>query len=248
MPLFRTLACVSLIAAVAGARPVFAGAGEPAVAVELFTSQGCFSCPAAEAYLRRLADRRDIVALEFHVHYWDALVYGAAGKWKDPYSSPAHSDRQRAYNQRIRGRAGVYTPQMVVGGRFERVGSDEGRIEDAIRRARGGAPRLDVAVRRAGGNALEVAIDGKAGPASVWLVTFLRAATTEVRSGENKGKTLVSRHIVTAVREVGRWDGTPARLALGAAPPKRGEGCAVLVQHGSDGPVLGAAYCPAERG
>lgn len=99
----------------------------PPVSVELFTSQGCYSCPPAEADLGKLAKRSDVVALEWHVDYWDDLVYGGAGKWKDPFSSPEVTARQRDYNDSIRGQRRVYMPQMIVAGVREAVGSDRSR-------------------------------------------------------------------------------------------------------------------------
>ena len=91
----------------------------PPVVVELFTSQGCYSCPPAEAYLAELAERTDIVALEFHVDYWDSLTYMWHGQWKDPFSSPQYTARQRDYNVAIRDQSGVYTPQMIIDGRIK---------------------------------------------------------------------------------------------------------------------------------
>ena len=100
-----------------------AGDRNGAVVVELFTSQGCYSCPPAEKFLGDLAEQETVIALDFHVDYWDNLVHGADGKWKDPFSRPAYTQRQRVYNQRIRGTGNVYTPQMVIDGRLEAVGS-----------------------------------------------------------------------------------------------------------------------------
>ena len=95
-----------------------AAAEEVPTVVELFTSQGCYSCPPAEAFLGELAKRSDVVALEFHVDYWDDLVYGSAGQWKDPFSDPAYTRRQQVYARGIPG-GRVYTPQIVVDGRLE---------------------------------------------------------------------------------------------------------------------------------
>ena len=104
----------------------------PPVVVELFTSQGCYSCPPAEAYLAELAERTDIVALEFHVDYWDSLTYMWHGQWKDPFSSPQYTARQRDYNVAIRDQSGVYTPQMIIDGRYEAVGSRRPQVADDV--------------------------------------------------------------------------------------------------------------------
>jgi hypothetical protein len=220
-----------------------AAAGGPTV-VELFTSQSCYSCPPAEAFLGEIAQRADVIALEFHVDYWDDLVYGAAGRWKDRYSAPAFTERQRSYNLTIRNKSAVYTPQMVVDGRNEAVGSDRGAVNAAISRAaasRGTPVEVDVALRD---NACAVAIaGGPREPAAVWLVRYLRAETTRVEAGENKGKTLKNHNVVTDLRKIGEWRGERIAiqvpdLALGA-----NEGCAVIVQAERTGPVLGAGMC-----
>ncbi|MFN0023541.1 MAG: DUF1223 domain-containing protein, partial [Parvularculaceae bacterium] len=105
-------------AAIATPAAVATPADKPVV-VELFTSQGCSSCPPAEALMRELAKRPGLVALEWHVDYWDDLHAGSSGKWKDPFSSADHTARQRAYNRALRGTGGAYTPQMVIDGAAE---------------------------------------------------------------------------------------------------------------------------------
>ncbi|MDE0060295.1 MAG: DUF1223 domain-containing protein [Defluviicoccus sp.] len=244
MSMRRLLALAPLLGAlVAGAGT--ARADGPTV-VELFTSQGCYSCPPAERFLGELADRDGVLALEFHVDYWDNLTYGSAGKWKDPYSSPAFTARQRRYNVEIRRRTGVYTPQMVVDGKFEVVGSREGAVEMAIEdaRARAGARVAVAAVAQGGG--LRVSLKG--GPdraGGVWLVSFLRREATRVLRGENHGKLLVNHNIVTEMRRIGEWDGKERTIDVAAVANDEKRGCAVLVQAGAAGPILGAAHCPA---
>ncbi len=213
---------------------------EPAnpVAVELFTSQGCYSCPPAERYLGELAKRQDVIALEWHVDYWDDLVYGGAGSWKDPFSSPDATVRQYAYNDAIEGRRRAYTPQMIVAGRKGMVGSDKGRVEEAIRRARKRGAGVTLNVSAGADGKIVVTADGA--EATVWRIDFLKIHVTEVLRGENKGKKLESHHIVRARTKLGRTGGDP----LASAPPKDGEGCAILAQVGDVGPILAAAYCP----
>jgi hypothetical protein len=215
--------------------------------VELFTSQSCYSCPPAEAYLGELAARDDILALEYHVDYWNRINYGRHGRWNDPFSSPEMTARQRAYNVVLRGTGGVYTPQVVIDGRAEAVGSRRREVSNSITQVRGDdAGRVPVTVMAGEGDALEVSLGALAGKrADVWLVTFIREHTTEVPRGENHGKTLTNHNIDRAVRRIGGWDGTASKVGVSDVMLEEGQGCAVLVQDGQTGPVLGAAYCPA---
>ena len=242
MSIHRLIAALVIAPLALGA--LAARADSPTV-VELFTSQGCYSCPPAERFLGDLADRDDILALEFHVDYWDNLVYGSAGKWRDPFSSPAFTARQRNYNVEIRKRGGVYTPQMVVDGRFEVVGSREVAVESVIEDARARAgKRVKVrAVPDGGGLRVELK-DGPERAGGVWLVSFLRREATRVPRGENHGKLLVNHNIVTEMRRIGDWDGNTKTIGVGAVRNDDRTGCAVLVQAGAAGPILGAAPCP----
>jgi len=219
--------------------------GSPAV-VELFTSQGCYSCPPAEAYLGQLSKRRDVVALEYHVDYWDDLVYGSAGKWKDPFSSPLHTQRQRQYNLSIRKKTGVYTPQMVIGGVLEAVGSHENTVEKAIEIVdQTGISPLSVKFGDSVPGVLDIQVGGpEKSAASIWVVYFHPSIETRVRSGENKGKTLTSHNIVTQVEQVGEWRGAPLSLTVKRSKDRQDDGCAVIVQSQRPGPILGASYCP----
>ena len=246
----RTLfaAAVALtLSAIAAAPHAAAGDRNGAVVVELFTSQGCYSCPPAEKFLGELAGQKSLIALEFHVDYWDDLVYGAAGKWKDPFSKPAYTQRQRTYNQRIRGTGNVYTPQMVIDGKLEAVGSRRLSVLNAMREAESARrDSVGITVTMASGTVQQVALDaaGK-GAGSVWLIRFIKAKETRVRSGENKGKALLSHNIVTEVQKIGKWSGKQASFAVKDFALAEGEGCAVLVQDNRQGPSLGAAQCPA---
>lgn len=223
----------------------FSAAATEKTLVELFTSQSCYSCPPAEAYLGELASRADLVALEFHVDYWDDLVYGAAGRWKDVFSRPAYSDRQRAYNRRIRGTSGVYTPQMIVDGRYQGIGARRQAVERAIRQAaEDGHPRLEVAVSLERGRLVVQVLGSHSEPATLWLARFQRLDTTEVTAGENKGKILTNHHVVSGLRALARWEGAPLRVAVADLVLRPEEGCAAFVQAEQTGPILGAAQCP----
>ena len=247
----RTLSAAALaltMSAMAAVPAATAGDRNGAVVVELFTSQGCYSCPPAEKFLGDLAGEKTVIALEFHVDYWDDLVYGAAGKWKDPFSKPSYTQRQRGYNQQIRRTGNVYTPQMVIDGRLEAVGSRRLSVLNAIRRAEKGLKdRVNVGVTLAAGKVEKVTLAGPVkAEGSVWLVRFIKSKETRVSSGENKGKALLSHNIVTEVQKIGKWAGKPASYTVKGFSLAEGEGCAVLVQNNRQGPILGAAQCPAE--
>jgi hypothetical protein len=211
------------------------------VVVELFTSQGCSSCPPAEAFLRDLAARPGLIALEWHVDYWDDLHAGATGKWKDPFSAPDHTRRQRAYNKVLLGKPSAYTPQLVIDGEKETVGSRRSEIERLIADRQGTEDTavLDVA---AGANGLTVTATAPKG-SSVRLVRFAKAVVTRVAGGENAGDTLAEAHVVRR-QEVLGVTGADKPLVATAPAPAAGEGCAVLVENGDGGPVLAARYCP----
>ncbi len=206
--------------------PAAAGAQRPVV-VELFTSQGCSSCPPADRLLRELAARADVLALAFHVTYWNSLG------WADPYSFAGATARQRRYAP-VSGIGGVYTPQAVVDGAIDVVGSDEAGLRRAI--AAGGRTEVTVSAVRAGAGAV-VALGAGQGSAKVWLVGYDREHVTKVGRGENAGETLVEANIVRGIVEIGTWSGAAVELR-GVAP--EGEALAVLVQ-GGDGRIIGAA-------
>lgn len=220
-----------------------AHAAEPVV-LELFTSQSCSSCPPAEALLGELVDRPAVIALEYHVDYWNELIYGTAGRWRDPFSARAHTERQRDYNMAIRQRREVYTPQMIIDGRAEAVGSGRAAIEKLLTAAMNNRQaRLNVGVRRESADRLVVSVDGLATPADIWLVRFDRRHVTEVRAGENNGKKLANRNVVTGLLRLGAWEGRAQEFAAMVTLADN-QGCAVLVQPASLGPILGAAACP----
>jgi hypothetical protein len=200
----------------------------PPVVVELFTSQGCSSCPPADAFLTDLAhQRRDVLALAFHVTYWDYIG------WKDPYSLDAATARQREYARHL-GTDGVYTPQMVVDGSKGFVGSDRHEGLDAI--AGAAAKSVPVALARDAGG-LVVTVGFGAGTARVLLVGFDSSHDTPVGRGENSGRTLRETNVVRSLTPIGAWTG--AALTLHTSP-QAGEGFAVLLQ-AEDGRIIGAA-------
>ena len=221
-----------------------ARAGGPTV-LELFTSQSCYSCPPAEALLGELVDRENLVALEFHVDYWDDLVYGSAGKWKDLFSDPAYTERQRVYARRIRN-SGVYTPQVVVDGVVQTVGSRRGRVMRLLERSAGIEKPVLVSVRPAPAGGFTVMVESKAGrpAAAVMLARYDLMHVTAVEAGENKGKTLTNHHVVREFRELAHWTGKPLEIPLVDLRLGPNQGCAVIVQAHEQGAILGAAACP----
>lgn len=205
------------------------------VVVELFTSEGCSSCPPADALLGELAQRPDIVPLAFHVDYWDYIG------WKDPYASPANTRRQHDYVAALRLHM-PYTPQMVVDGHIDVVGSERGDVEAAIGKA-AAQPKLKISIEKEGAG-YRVAIPAAAppgAPATVWLALFDRERETRIARGENGGRTLKEYNIVRAWRQIATWDGQALSLPLTMPAGTQQDGCAIIVQSGPVGPVLGAA-------
>jgi hypothetical protein len=199
------------------------------IVVELFTSQGCSSCPPADRLLGELAKRPDIVALGFHITYWD----GAA--WRDPFSRQTSTDRQIAYDKHLTG-GQIYTPQMVVDGITDVTGSEREAVLAAIRAAR----PLAVAAVTIAGDRRSVTIGPGAAPADarVYLARYALERTTAVGGGENANRTATDFNGVEALFTLGAWDGTARSFSI--EPPGAGEGIAILVQ-APDGTMLGAA-------
>lgn len=209
--------------------------------VELFTSQGCSSCPPADKLLKTYADRSDVIALTLPIDYWDYLG------WKDTFSSPRNTQRQRDYAQR-RGDGAVYTPQVVVNGRLHVVGTSKSDIDAAIDNLSRQQP-LSVPVSMVSdGRALVIRIGAaKDGAfirdATVWLAVVQKKGEVEVGHGENEGRKLVYYNVVREMSAVGMWNGfaDEIRLSRKSVMWQQTDGCVVLVQQGSGGPILGAA-------
>lgn len=217
-------------------------AEQPPLVVELFTSQGCSSCPPADAYLTELAVRPGVLALSMHVDYWNGLG------WRDPYSSAEVTQRQRDYARALRGHY-VYTPQMIVQGRAHAVGSDRAKVE-ALIAAKGedGAHAPSLKLAHGGPGELRISV-GKAsfvGRATVWLVAYDDKHTTRIPAGENAGRSLTNSNVVRSIRAVGRWTGSAMTVAVdvGDEMAKGYGNCAVIVQAGGTGPIIAAATMP----
>jgi hypothetical protein len=206
----------------------------PVQVVELYTSQGCSSCPPANAAVAAIAARPEILALSFGVTYWDDLG------WKDTFAQKKFTDRQWDYAKGLR-HDNVGTPQVVVNGRLDTVGQSVGEIDMALKRAAlaVGGPQLTLTT---GGVAIAGAAPKRA--ADVWLVRYdPNVVQVPIKRGENTGKTLPHKNVVRELTRLGDWSGGAKSFAVPAAAPGLPAGLktAILVQSGPGGPILAAA-------
>jgi hypothetical protein len=220
------------LAAAAAIGGCSASAGTRPVVVELFQSQGCSSCPPANANLATVADKPGVIALNFSVTYWDDQT------WKDTFAQPKFTARQWDYAHAFR-RGNVFTPQIVVDGRHDGVGADPGEFARLVGTGAGDAagPPVDL-------TAAAATIGASARPpeaADVWLVRYdPRVLQVPIKGGENGGRTLPHKDIVRELVRIGGWNGTAETLPL---PPASQPGLitAILVQTPRGGPILAAA-------
>ena len=213
--------------------PVAGQASAPPIVVELFTSQGCNSCPPADVVLGELKGRPDILPLSFHVTYWDRLG------WSDTFGLEASTERQRIYAELL-DKAALYTPQMVIGGRIDVVGSQRSRVREAINllathRKPGLAITIEESVLRLGA--------GPPGDATIWLFGLDREHKVWIHRGENRGRVIRYHNVVREVTPIGRWSGEGVELAL---PLQRlaadgRDSAAVVVQGSTTGEILAAS-------
>ena len=216
---------------------------QPLTVIELFTSQGCSSCPPADALLRVYAQRPGVMALSLAVDYWDHLG------WKDTLASPKHSARQRTYAKAL-GTGNVYTPQVVIDGTLQAIGSDKAEIEKALVQLRASPDRPQVALL-ASSDGKRMAIDvGEAAAAkdkglsaTVWLALVAPRVEVQIKQGENRGRTIAYHNVVRELSAVGMWSGKPTRIELptGAVMDASGRGV-VLLQADNGGRILAATW------
>jgi hypothetical protein len=210
----------------------------PKAVVELFTSQGCAQCPPADAMLTSLAEHDDVVALAYHVDYWDY-----AG-WEDTFGSEENSDRQRAYAESW-GSSRIFTPQMVVNGTKGVVGSKRHEVHGALDHA--ALPLTFTMARDKDMLKINLPANPRLDNAVVWLVTYKDRADIAIGKGENAGKSMVYTQVVTGRRALGMWESTTGasiKLPLSEILDGGNTGLAILVQEdhgGLPGPILGAA-------
>lgn len=231
----------ALVLGVGAAGAVLTGSAHAAparpVVVELFTSQGCNSCPPADAVLSELRSMPGVIALAYHVDYWDYLG------WKDTLGGASFSQRQYDY-AKARGDMDVYTPQIIVNGAAHYVGSKRSKVMQAVENA--GQETFAAAVSLAEeGSEIAVAVSGAEfeGDAMLWLLPIQSEAAVKIERGENAGRTITYNNVVRAMVPAGMWSGEPVRFALPADAVLAPEcdGCVALLQRGKAGPVVGAA-------
>ncbi|MBS0253156.1 MAG: DUF1223 domain-containing protein [Proteobacteria bacterium] len=234
--------CASALPASAQEVPVDRQSDKPVKAVvELFTSQGCSSCPPADEVLKTLADDPSIIALSLPVDYWNYLG------WKDTFASPRNTERQRNY-ARARGDGQIYTPQAVVNGMIPVNGSSKGAIEQAIDETSKTAGPRQVPVRFwQERNTMNFAL-GADTPghtpreATIWLGVVQMSGSVPIKAGENAGQTLTYTNVVHELIPVGIWKGQPMQVQLPRAAMMQADvqKVVVLVQEGRSGPIIGA--------
>jgi hypothetical protein len=230
------LGFVVTLATLAGGVP--AAAEQVQAVIELFTSQGCSSCPPADRLAGELVRDEQLIVLSLPVDYWDYLG------WHDTLALNSHAQRQKAYAA-VRGDRQVYTPQVVIDGIAQRIGSERGSIERALAELKGKLA-LPVRIERKDGN-LEIDVGGGAGtPAAVWLLALVRSKTVAIGRGENRGKTITYNNVVRAWQRLGAWTGGAVHhsVPLAAIADAEADHVVVIVQSGSaeaPGPIYGAA-------
>ncbi|WP_419914703.1 DUF1223 domain-containing protein [Hoeflea sp.] len=212
----------------------------PVGVVELFTSQGCSSCPPADAVLGELVQQGNVVALSYHVDYWNYLG------WKDTLSSKQSTDRQYDYARTL-GRKSVYTPQVVVNGRDHLNGADKRGINHKVNAFADGGRGLSVPIEASlDGDKMKINIAAGKGKANVILVYFDRENTIDVKRGENRGRNLTYWNSVRDIQTVAMWEGKAVELELPVSVISGGgyDGCAILLQtmksKGVPGAIIGA--------
>lgn len=209
--------------------------------IELFTSQGCSSCPPADALLKTYAERKDILALSLPIDYWDYLG------WKDTFASPHNTERQRAYAKGF-GIGPVYTPQAVINGMGQALGSSKKDIDEAIEQTATALDPRRVTVRfLREPNSIIIATSGvpdgtEVKEATIWLAVVQKSGSVPIKRGENSGKSLSYTNIVRQLTPVGLWNGKPMTIQLAQAAIMRPEteDLIVLIQE-TNGPIIGAA-------
>jgi hypothetical protein len=223
------------------------GGSAPKGVVELFTSQGCASCPPADANLKKLLDQGDVIALSYHVDYWNYVG------WTDTMSSKENTERQYGYAHSF-GRSSVYTPQAIINGRDHVKGADLDGINNKIDSLRAKGLGLTVPVQaQMKGDEIEIEIGPGSGRADIVVAYFTRKDQVNVLRGENSGRQMEYWHSVYDVQTVGMWEGQPTKITLPAKSlgKSKKDGCAILLQ--SSGPsgepsaILGATMVMAGR-
>lgn len=231
MPSFRFLIAAALFFPLSGT----AVAQDNVVLVELFTSQGCSSCPPADETLTYLAQRKDVLALSLHVDYWDYLG------WQDTFAHAEHTARQAEYRDRLGSRV-LFTPQVVVGGTESVPGYKRSMIEGAIARAAESPQDASIEIQKEDGMLhAEISNKGAQRASTIWVAAYDRSATVEIERGENAGRTFTYRNVVDKLMKVGPWQ-VDGQHRFSLPQPGPGEGIAVWLQEDRTGRILAASY------
>jgi hypothetical protein len=207
---------------------------EPVVVVELYTSQGCSSCPPADAFMAELVNNPQVIALSLHVDYWDYIG------WKDQFANPAFTERQKAYARAIGSRT-IYTPQMIVAGADRVEGNDPAAVSAYVTAHLANDHGVTLSLQRNGDQLVISAVSESvfAAPADVQIVRYIAQETVSINSGENAGKTLTYHNIVTDWQALGEWTGA-APLELSATVTGT-DPVVVIVQKREKAAILAAA-------
>jgi hypothetical protein len=238
----RWSSALGVCAIVAIIRPAYA---DPRAVVELFTSQGCSSCPPADEIIGELAKDPNVIALSMPIEYWDYLG------WKDTLADTRFSARQKAYSQ-MRGDRDVYTPQVIVNGSAKVIGSDRAAIEGAIHNTQKGAGVMSVPVKMTlSGKHINVSVAASETPTSahgeVWICSVSKAVPISIGRGENRGREVTYYNVVRNILKVGDWNGSSGNWTVPLENISRDgvDAAVVYIQDGNrekPGPMLGAAY------
>jgi hypothetical protein len=227
--------------AVLQAGPAFAGNAKAPVVVELFTSQGCNSCPPADAVLADLTGQHDVITLSYHVNYWDYLG------WKDTFATPETTQRQRDYAKFLNERT-IYTPQIVIGGRTHIIGSRKDEVMTGVATAaqahgaKAGKTPLVAMEKRADGKLTLRVAAAKVQDVAVILVRYDTRREVAIERGENRGKTFTYHNVVRDIRTLASWNGQAMEMELDPQDLWRDgrDGCAVLLQDTRNGQIIAA--------
>ena len=211
-------------------------AHQPSTVVELYTSQGCSSCPPADALMGRLVEHSDkeVLGLSFAVTYWDYIG------WKDTFGRSENDIRQARYRDQMGARY-VYTPQMVVAGQNHFVGSDAAKLKEQLTRFDGHAKGLELSWRIEG-QKIHISLPKSETPATLWQVDIDHLKEVDIQRGENDGRQISYHNVVRNSQRLQDWDGAATEITLDMAELEHQgrDGCAILVQTGESGPIIAA--------
>ncbi len=228
----NTTGAAILLAGLSGAT----ASAESTVVVELFTSQGCSSCPAADRVLNELQSVDGVLPLSLNVDYWDYLG------WEDDLALPGNATRQRAYSRKQRAR-NVYTPQVMVEGKMNVIGNRRSQVISAVNAYIAEPDKVAVTIESFDTSSVRISLPAQGAlpeEAVIWLVGYDHSVVKDILRGENAGESVTYSNVVRDWQEAGRWDGTQT-LNLTANRPKGAGGAVVIVQAGGVGAIWGAA-------